>query len=256
MENLKNKTIISKQVNLCDTRERDNFRLYWKDCRKMNFVPIHRLQLGGRDKTAKTWMHSHWKTSRKRRGEETSPTWQQLDTGHQWSGTHDRTIEKESRPSTCREESKESRGRNRSNGNGKSRQVHHPGHHKLHLWLSGKGHSHGGIPNNWENQSFLLFTQFRLQTMAIPYGRCKHYTHFARLHTRKFFPCDGLQHSVRVVLKKSSLMPCSAHFLMPLAGHLPQLRHGILRQSLPCCSLQLRHHPLLHCLADLPNNLL
>ena len=111
MENLKNKTIISKQVNLCDTRERDNFRLYWKDGRKMNFVPIHRLQ---KLECTRTGRQVESGEEKKRLRHEKNWT-----LGNNGQGPMTGPLKKSADHPTCREESKESRGRNRSNGNGK-----------------------------------------------------------------------------------------------------------------------------------------
>ena len=63
MENLKNQSIISRQMNLGDTRWRKDIRLFCADFRKMYGIAIRRLQLDGQKKNVKTWTHSHPKTS-------------------------------------------------------------------------------------------------------------------------------------------------------------------------------------------------
>ena len=46
------------------------------------------------------------------------------------------------------------RGRKGNRGDGESGRVHKPGHHKLHLRLTGKGHPHGGPPKDGEDKCF------------------------------------------------------------------------------------------------------
>ena len=106
MENLKNKSINSKQMNLCDTRKRKDVRLFWKDFRLLNCIAIRRWQLGGQKKNVYTWTHSHGKTSRTRPpGKERLRCVNNWTLGIQWSGTHFRTNEKERRLFTSRDES-------------------------------------------------------------------------------------------------------------------------------------------------------
>ena len=59
MESLKSKLIISSQMNLGDTRKRNDIRLFWKDFMMMNCIASRRLQLGGQKKNVNTWTHSY-----------------------------------------------------------------------------------------------------------------------------------------------------------------------------------------------------
>ena len=86
---------------------------------------------------------------------------------------------------------------------------------------------------------------------------CKHDTHLARLRTRTFFSCVWLKTdcsiSVRGVLKQSSH---SSHVMLStLLIHLARHLHRAPRPLLPTVPFKLiGHHPLVCCLADLPNN--
>ena len=109
---------------------------------------------------------------------------------------------------------------------------------------------------------FSLFFRVVLRSLPPPFVRCE-YTHLARLHTRKVFSCVWLKGptrlkcldcsiSVCVILKNhhTARMPCSVLYLIHHSRHL----HRAPRLPPPYCSLQIGHHLLLRCLADLPNN--
>ena len=64
MENLKNNTIMSKQMNLCDTRKGNTFRLFWRDIRNVNCTATRRSPSDGHKNFVKistsfSWLISH-----------------------------------------------------------------------------------------------------------------------------------------------------------------------------------------------------
>ena len=61
IESVKNKSIISRHMNLGDTRSWKGTRPFWKESRMLNCIATRRLHLGGQ-KNEKTLTHSYWKT--------------------------------------------------------------------------------------------------------------------------------------------------------------------------------------------------
>ena len=70
MQSPKNSMIIIRQCTLYEIRKRKGSRKIWTGLKIQTLIANHRWQLGGRKKSADTWINLHWKTSSARLLEE------------------------------------------------------------------------------------------------------------------------------------------------------------------------------------------
>ena len=238
MEHLKNKSIVSKQINLGDTRWREDILLFCTEFKKINCIPIRRLHFDGQKKNVYTWtlsligsqvVHGHEETS--------SQIWKQLDARPSMVKDPCRDQWKKRRLSTSCDESSD-----HATTSIATEQPSHSFTSPIQTktgWRKAESRTSAMGMESLEKFTILVLTSFIFDRVArvidmvgfskkwkehqcvffwrkitrlsltgnvdsfVSDGRCKHYTHFARLHTRKFFSCVWLKFwrdsSVRIV---------------------------------------------------------